>query len=137
MALNVDSGDLVAMSNLAGFYKQQGDDERAAMYKKKVMDHRNDNPYYRYQRARDAYETEDYAAAISHLKYAIREKKNEDQFYHLMGMCYVQKGDEKAAQRWLARAEQVAATDALKNRYSSKLDLLLSQMEQDKLTDKR
>ena len=129
LALKVDGGDLVAMSNLAGFYKQQGDEERAAMYRKRVMDHRRDNPYYRYQRARDAYVAEDYGTAISNLKAAIREKKNEDEFYFLLGMCYLKKGDERAAQRWLARAEEVAATAALKKRYSTKLEMLLSEME--------
>ena len=129
LALKVDDGDLVAMSNLAGFYEQQGDTERAALYRKRVMDHRRKNPYYRYQRARDAYAAEDYGTAIGHLKYAIREKKNEDEFYFLLGMCYLKKGDEQAAKRWLARAEEVAATDTLKNRYSSKLELLLSEME--------
>ncbi len=129
LALRVDGGDLVAMSNLAGFYEQQGDEERAAMYRKRVMDHRRENPYYRYQRARDAFAAGDYGAAISHLKYAIRKQKNEDRFYFLLGMCYLQKGNNRAAQRWLARAEKVAATDALKHRYSSKLDLLRSEMQ--------
>jgi Flp pilus assembly protein TadD len=129
LALKVDGGDLVAMSNLAGFFEQQGDPERAAMYRKKVMDHRRKNPYYRYQRARDAYASEDYSEAINNLKYAIREKNNEDEFYFLLGMCYLQMGNEKAARRWLARAEEVAATASLKNKYSTKLELLLSEME--------
>ena len=129
LALKVDGGDLVAMSNLAGFYEQQGDPERAATYRKRVMDHRKENPYYRYQRAREAYLAKDYDAAISNLKYAIRKKNNEDEFYFLLGMCYLQKGNEQAAQRWLARAKEVAATDSLKRRYSSKLEMLLSEME--------
>lgn len=129
LALKVDDQDLVAMSNLAGFYEKHGDPERAAMYRKRVTDHRRENPYYRYQRALDAYASEDYDTAIKHLKYAIRVKKNEDEFYFLLGMCHLKKGDERAARRWLARAEDVAATDALKRRYSSKLELLLSEME--------
>lgn len=129
MALKVDGKDMVAMSNLAGLYEQQGDEERAAIYRKRVTDHRRKNPYYRYQRARDAYVVGDYGAAISHLKYAIRKQTNEDEFYFLLGKCYLKKGDERAAQRWLAKAEKVAATDALKDRYSSKLELLLSKME--------
>ena len=137
LALRVDNGDLVAMSNLAGFYEQQGDEEQAARYRKKVMDHRRDNPYYRYQRAREAYAAGDYGTAISHLKYAIREKKNEDEFYFLLGMCYLKKGDQRAAQRWLARAEEVAATDTLKNQYSSKLEVLLAKMEKEKLSGSR
>ena len=137
LALEVDERDLVAMSNLAGFYEQQGDTERAAMYQKRVMDHRRENPYYRYQRARDAYAAGEYGTAISHLKYAIREKKNEDEFYFLLGLCYLQTGNERAAQRWLARAEEVAATDALKRRYSSKLEMLLSEMEKEKISGSR
>jgi len=137
LALRVDSGDLVAMSNLAGFYEQQGDEEQAARYRKRVMDHRRDNPYYRYQRAREAFAAGDYGTAISHLKYAIRKKKNEDEFYFLLGMCYLKKGDQRAAQRWLARAEEVAATDTLKNRYSSKLEMLLAKMEKEKLSGSR
>jgi Flp pilus assembly protein TadD len=125
-ALEVDDEDLVAMSNLARFYEQQGDSERASFYRKRVKEHRRKNPYYRYQRARDAYSSGDYDAAIKHLKYAIREKKNEDQFYHLLGLCQLQKGNQRAARRWLAKARQVASTDALKSRYSRKLELLQS-----------
>jgi Flp pilus assembly protein TadD len=126
-ALRVDDEDLVAMSNLARFYEREGNSEMAALYQKKVMDHRRENPYYRYQRARDAYAAEDYDTAISHLKYAIRKKRNEDEFYFLLSLCHLQKGNERAARRWLAKAEKIAATDALKRRYSSKLELLQSE----------
>ena len=128
-ALRVDSQDLVAMSNLARFYERQGDTELASLYRKKVVDHRRENPYYRYQRARDAYTAGDYDTAISHLKYAIRKKDNEDEFYFLLSLCHLQKGNERSAQRWLAKAEQIAATDALKRRYSSKLELLQSEQK--------
>jgi len=40
-------------------------------------------------------------------------------------MSYLKKGDPKAARRWISRAEEVAATDALKRRYASKMDILL------------
>jgi Flp pilus assembly protein TadD len=125
-ALKADGGDLVAMSNLANLYERQGDQNRAAMYRNRVTDHRQRNPYYRFQLAREAFQAEDYDAAISHLNYAIRRKKNEDQFCFLLGMSYMKKGDAQAARRWLSRAEEVAATDALKRRYSSKIDILLS-----------
>ncbi len=125
-ALKADGGDLVAMSNLASLYEGRGDQERAALYRSRVTDHRQRNPYYRLQLAREAFEAQDYDAAIHHLHYAIRKKKNEDQFYFLLGMSYVKKGDQQAARRWLSRAEEVAATDALKRRYASKRDILLS-----------
>ena len=123
-ALNVDGRDLVAMSNLARLYERQGDDERAARYGKEVMDHRNENPYYRYQRARDAFALGEYDTAISHLKYAIRKKNNEDQFYHLLGLSYLRLGKQRNARRAMSKALEVAATADLKRRYSSKLDAL-------------
>ena len=125
-ALKADASDLVAMSNLASLYERRGDQERAAMYRSKVIDHRKRNPYYRFQRAREAFQARDYDAAISDLTYAVRMKKNEDQFYSLLGLSHMKKGDEQAARRWLSRAEEVAATDALKRRYASKIDILLS-----------
>jgi Flp pilus assembly protein TadD len=124
-ALQASNWDLVAMSNLARLYELIGDRERAAAYQKRVIDHRWRNPYYRHELARRAYSAQNYDEAIGHLKYAIRKRPNEDQFYFLLGLSYLQKGDTRAAQRWLVRAEEVAATDALKRRYSSKIDTLL------------
>jgi len=125
-ALKADGTDLVAMSNLAHLYERQGDDERAADYRKRVAAHRQENPYYRFQLAREAFAAEDYDTAIGHLKYAIRKQRNEDRFCFLLALCHMKKGDEQAARRWLSRAREVAATDSLKRRYASKIDVLLS-----------
>jgi tetratricopeptide (TPR) repeat protein len=125
-AVKANPGDYVAMSNLVSLYELQGNQERAEDYRKKVIRHRNQNPYYRYQLARDAFFAQDYDAAINHLKYAIRKRKQEDQFCFLLGLAYLQKGNEGAARRWFARAEEIAATDALKRNYSNKIDMLLS-----------
>jgi Flp pilus assembly protein TadD len=125
-ALRADKGDLVAMSNLASLYEQRGDEERAARYRDRVRDHRQRNPYYRFQLAREAFLAHHYDTAIGHLKYAVSQKRNEDQFCFLLGLSYMRKGDEEAARRWMSRAEELAATDAQKRRYSSKMDLLLA-----------
>lgn len=124
-ALKTSEWDLVAMSNLARLYERLGDRERAAAYQKRVIYHRWHNPYYRFELARHAYSAQDYDAAISHLKYAIREQPKEDTFYFLLGVSYLGKGDARAARRWLARAVDVAPTDALKRKYSSEIDTLL------------
>ena len=126
-ALKVDGGDLVAMSNLARLYESRGDAERAAVYHSRVRDHRQRNPYYRYLLAREAFQAGDYDAAIGHLDYAVRKNRNEDRFLFLLALSHMKKGNAGAARRWLARAEKVAATDALKRRYASKMDALLSE----------
>ncbi len=112
------------MSNLASLYERQGARERAAAYHGRLIELRRENPYYWFHLAREAYLTENFDAAIGHLKKAIRRKRNEDQFYFLLAKSYLKKGDLRAARRWLARAEAVAATDVLKRRYASKMALL-------------
>jgi Flp pilus assembly protein TadD len=123
--LKADPADPVAMSNLAWLYERQGDPEAAASYRKRVLAHRDRNPYYHYQLAREAFRAKDYDGAIGHLNHALRAKRNDDQFYFLLGLSYLKKGDPQAARRWLSRAEEVATTDALKRRYASKMEILL------------
>lgn len=125
-ALKADDDDLVAMSNLARLYEERGDPKRAERYRSRVRVHRQSNPYYRYRLAREAFLAGDYDEAIGHLDYAVRKRKNEDQFYFLLGLSHMRKGDEDTARRFLTRAEQVAATPALKRRYADKIDILLS-----------
>jgi Flp pilus assembly protein TadD len=126
-ALEVDPGHDVAMSNLVSLYDHRGDAERADLFRRKVAHHRNQNPYYRFHLAREAFFARDYEGAISHLKFAVRRRQNEDRFCFLLGLSYLQLGEEKAARRWLRRAEELAATDSLKRSYSNKIDLLLSE----------
>jgi Flp pilus assembly protein TadD len=123
-ALEVNSAELVAISDLAGLYGRVGDLALAARYRKLVEHHRWRNPYYRYELARHAYADKHYDEAIGHLKYAARQRPKEDRFPHLLALCYLGKGDTAAARRWLARAEEVAATGALKREYAAEIAAL-------------
>ena len=125
-ALYVGDNNRIIMSNLAALYVQEGRPELAAQYRKKVESHRMRNPYYRYQLARIAFDNEDYETAIDHLKFAVRKNKNDDTFYFLMSLSYLNSGEKKAAQRWMKKAEEVAEVDADKNKYHRKLDMLMS-----------
>jgi len=130
-ALSLNRREYVAMSNLARLYESEGDDERATYYRERVNYHRMKNPYFRYQLAYQAFLAQDYETATGHLKFAIRKKKSEDSFYLLLGLSYLQLGDDAKARRWLEKAEEVATSDVLKSRYSDKLDLLLSASPED------
>jgi len=125
-ALKADRYDEVAMSNLVSLYGTMGDDEKAMDFQKKVHDHRMRNPYYRYDLATDAFMERDYDTAISHLKQATRRERKEDEFYFLLGLSYLMKGQEKDARKWMNKAEAVAADAALKDQYSTKIDMLMS-----------
>ncbi len=125
-ALSVDNTNLVAMSNLAALYEQEGRTELAAQYRRKVESHRMLNPYYRYQLARTAFDNGDYEIAIYHLKFAIRKNKNDDNFYFLMSLSYLNNGEKVAAERWMKKAEEVAKMATDKKKYHRKLDMLMS-----------
>jgi tetratricopeptide (TPR) repeat protein len=117
-ALKVDRDEVVAMSNLASLYERQGDTKRAAVYRKRVVHHRQQNPYYRFQRALEAYGAGEWDAAISHLKFAARKKPHEVSFADLMARCYLGKGDARAAARWQARTDELAAAGAPSRRHA-------------------
>ncbi len=123
-ALRLNPGELVAMSNLGQLYQFQGKHELANQYYMQSNQHRLQNPYYRYHLAREAFLGENYATAIKHLKYSLQKKKSEDSFYFLMGLSYLGKGDAVVAQRYLRRAEEIAADDGLKRSYHNKIERL-------------
>lgn len=124
-ALDVDVVNLVAMSNLASLYLQQGRTALAEQYRERVQSHRMHNPYFRYQLARTAFEEGDYDGSIGHLQYALRKKKDDDQFYSLMSLNYLMKGDKDSASHWMKQAEEVAEKDTDKKRYHNKFDMMI------------
>mgnify|MGYP001823496617 FL=1 len=128
-ALKADRVDVVAMSNLVRLHEMRGDTEKARKFRKKVDQHRLRNPHLRFSLAREAFENRDYDTAIEHLKHAIRKQKDEDEYYFLLGMCHLMKGDEEKARRWLAKAEKEAATDEQKSRYSTKIEALMEHQD--------
>jgi Flp pilus assembly protein TadD len=107
-ALEAESSDLVALSNLQRLYVLQGRDELAAQYAGKVERHRLKNPYYRYELARTAYLEGDFETAIDHLKRAIAKKNDESEFYLLLSESYTGLGDTRKASRYLEKAKKLA-----------------------------
>lgn len=128
-ALKADKRDAVAMSNLVRLYEKMGDPGKAEIYQRRVDEHRMRNPYFRFNLAREAFFDRDYDAAIKHLKVAIREHKNDDEFYFLLGLCHLMNGNEKEARKWTVKAEEVAATDEARRRYSTKIETLKAESE--------
>jgi len=123
-ALELEPREFVAMSNLERLYRATGRPAEADEFRNRLYRHRQQNPYYRYEQARVAFAAEDYPAAISHLRFAIDRKANEDRFYALLGLAYLRRGDAASGQRWMARAEELASDESLKQAYHSKLELL-------------
>jgi len=124
-ALNIDPVNLVAMSNLASLYEQQGKSELAEQYRNRVKSHRMRNPYYRYMQARTLFEEGDYDGSIEHLEYAIRKKNDDDQFYSLLSLDYLMKGNREEARKWMKQAEEIAEKESDKQRYHNKFEMMV------------
>jgi Flp pilus assembly protein TadD len=124
-ALIFDSSSLVAMSNLANLFEDEGRVQSADYYRKQVRAHRMRNPYYRFHLAQSDVINGDYAAARGHLRFAIKRRENEDRFYFLMGVSYALSGDQDAAEEWIVKAKEFAS-DSDKRNYQNKIDRLMS-----------
>ena len=124
-ALEYDNLSQMALSNLANLYNEQGKTDLAEHYLSKVKLHRMNNPFYRYELANVAFAEGDYQTAIRNLKFAIRKRKDQDQFYFLLSLSYLMIGEKETAQRWMEKAEEVALQSASKQKYHHKLDLLM------------
>lgn len=128
-ALKADKRDLVAMSNLVALYDASDRHDRAEVYRKRVREHRLGNPYYRFRLAQDAFFERDFDTAIEHLKHAIRRQKHNDRFVFLLGLCHLMQGNDAEAKKWFARAEELAAGDAQRKRYSTKIESLMAAVD--------
>lgn len=131
-ALEIYQFNLIAMSNMANLYEEEGKSEWAEQYKDRVRLHRMSNPYYRYAQANTAFIDGDYRTAIENLKYAINMIDDEDRFYFLLSLSYLMSGDKEESTRWMKKAEEVAKQNESREKYSHKLDLLISQQQTDK-----
>jgi tetratricopeptide (TPR) repeat protein len=129
-ALTVEPFSLVAMSNLASLYEDQGRTDLAQTYRDRVEVHRMRNPYYRLFLAREAFASGDYDTSIEHLKHAIREREGEPRFYSLLSLSYLMEGNRHEAQRWMEKAEQAAVKKKEREKYSHKLEWLMKQSAQ-------
>jgi len=56
----------------------------------------------------------------------MQKGRQDERFCALLGLVYLQKGDEEKSRRWMARAEKYAKTETMRNTYSSKIDRLMS-----------
>lgn len=96
--LKVNPRDYTIMHNLAGLYKEMGNQEQQKYYQERVRKHRNANPYYMYRRAQDAADKGDYDKALGLIKAAIKKEKDEIRFYRLAVTIYDALGDKQNAE---------------------------------------
>jgi Flp pilus assembly protein TadD len=113
-ALDVDDDEPSAMTNLALVYHALGEAELAAEYRDRVQGYRERNPYYHFASATQAYEEQQFEAALASLRKALRLKPDEHQFYELRGQVQEALGNSRDATQSFERARAYAAAEELR-----------------------
>lgn len=111
--LQINKRDLTIMHNLAGLYGILGMTEKQAYYAEKVRRHREANPYYQYNRAREFMDLNQYAEAKVLIEHAISKEKREVRFYALAAEIYTQLGNLARAEQMRNKVKKIEAESAL------------------------
>ncbi len=122
-AVQLESKNTSALSNLLVLYQAQGRVQMAAQVADKLHRHRLNNPYYLASLAERAIQVKDHTAAIGLLKKALK-KQQEGHFYQLLGQAYFALGEKNRAQIALEKSLALAASPQDKDVRSGKLTAL-------------
>ncbi len=123
-AVELNSEEQAALSNLASMYRAQGDLAAADFYDQQVKRYRAKNPYYLLLAARDAFHNSDYDTAMSMLRKALLLKHDEALLHELKSRTHLALGERLGAIKALQKAIEVAETVSQQRQYGERLELL-------------
>jgi Flp pilus assembly protein TadD len=123
-ALERDSSNRSALTNLANLARVRGDYELEAAYRERVRRYQQRNPYYHFSLAQAAYAERSFDEALTALRRAVRLKNDEHQFYFLQGLVYVELGERPLATTSFARAREFATHGDIRAQYDAHLEAL-------------
>lgn len=110
-ALQVDSNEYSALSNLYEVYIEQEDFESAADLESRVERYRSKNPYYLLKLSDEALELDQFEESISLLQKAIRKKDNDHKLHFALAKTQYLSGEVVEAESSLVRARELAPED--------------------------
>jgi len=112
-ALQIDTGEHAAMSNLYEVYLAQEDLEAAAGLEEKVNKYRRTNPYYLLKLSEAALEEANFEESISLLQRAIRKQRKDHHLHFVLAKTQYLSGEIEAAEGSLVRARKLAPANML------------------------
>ena len=125
VAFNNDRKNVSAVSNLAKFYRRNGDIDTAQEYEKAIERFNNRNPYYHYTQGTLAVVDRDFEKARGAFRRALRIKKFEPDFHFALSRVYRELGDiERALNFYESGNEIVAQNDEIYRPSSQKVRII-------------
>lgn len=123
-ALTLDSGHVVAASQLERLYREEGDTENAEKYLNLATKARFNNPYYLFREAKKRFLDQDYDQAEELAKSAISKHRYDPRFFALLGVTQGKLENHKAARRSFKKASALELNLEQKQRYENKAMLI-------------
>lgn len=131
-AIELQEDQMIAMGNLVKLYRRQGKNEKAEAYDEKVEGFQKKNPYYHFSLGEEAFESRRIEEAVGHYKEALKRNSKEHRFHFALAKAYTVLGNISTAIEHLQKAHEYAPSGPGKDRYSQKLEILLSRPREDK-----
>ena len=123
-ALSLNSENLTAWENLSILYRYQDRFEEAKAINQMVDTKRQSNPFYHYILGEQAFDNEEYEAAISYYLKGLKLDNTRHEILFGLAKTYFESGDITNAEQYLSRAIKHANNRQDKSRYQSKLSAL-------------
>ena len=123
-ALSLNSENLTAWENLSILYRYQDRFEEAKTINQMVDTKRQSNPFYHYILGEQAFDNEEYEAAISYYLKGLKLDNTRHEILFGLAKTYFESGDITNAEQYLSRAIKHANNRQDKSRYQSKLSTL-------------
>ena len=115
--LTFGSRNLVILNNLSHLYKAQGRYNVAEKYRQRVQSARQNNPYYRFALAQQAFANNNYDEAMREIEVALKKKKREHQFWYLAARISDRLDGSEMADTYLQRAMELVEDQDILDRY--------------------
>ena len=108
LALEVNPGEMAAVSNLASLYLGQGRQVEANPLLQRVAGHLRRNPFHHFRKGLAASREEQWDTAVAHVREAIRRRPEEALFHVELAQLQLRLGKEPQARTSLERALNLA-----------------------------
>lgn len=112
-AFSLDEMNATAVNNLAKYYADNGDMEKANEYRLAISRFTDQNPYYHFARGNVAFENNDFDNARVFYQRALRLKGVEPDFYYALARTYQALGDNRRARQQSELAETLLAQEGI------------------------
>lgn len=123
-ALFIAPNNYSAIENMAILYNVTKREKMANALKRRVERARKDNPFYHFILGEEARNQQNYQQALTHYKRAVHLNNTRHEVYFALATTFFELGDIAKARRYLNKAQRLASSEDLKERYSGKLSAL-------------